>query len=72
MIGMPRITFTMHFASQTTGPMPDTRMSAHTSPNIVESSSEPRVTITVSLSPSNRMGMKVAASVQNIADQARL
>ena len=39
MIGMPRITFTMHFASQTTGPMPDTRMSAHTSPNIVESKS---------------------------------
>ena len=40
---------------------------AHTSPNTVESSSDPSVTITVSRSPSSRMGMKVAASVQNIS-----
>ena len=71
MIGMPRITFTMHLATHTNGPMPDTRISAHTSPNTVESSSEPSVTITVSRSPSKRMGMKLAASVQNIGAHAR-
>ncbi|MNV85056.1 hypothetical protein D3C71_1789770 [compost metagenome] len=45
--------------------LPETRISAHTSPSTVDSASEPSVTRIVSFAPSSSIGMNSAASLKN-------
>src|SRR3954471_12522337 len=65
MIGMPRMRLTAPFATVSMTRMPDTRISAQTSPRSVDRTSEPMVTRIVSLRPCIRIGRNSAASLKN-------
>src|SRR5262249_46991963 len=64
MIGMPRMTLTITTATITSGRTPDTRISAHTMPSAIETTSEPSVTRIVLRTPSSKMGMNSIDSVR--------
>src|SRR5882757_4556877 len=67
MIGMPRMTLIRPPLNSESARTPDTRISAHSSPRIVESSSEPMVTTMVSQTPCSRIGTNSAASCRNFS-----
>src|SRR5262249_15316158 len=64
MIGMPRMRLTRTIAVAASARMPDTRISAHTMPSTVESTSEPSVTRMVLRTPNSRMGMNSIESAR--------
>src|SRR3984893_3481416 len=62
MIGMPRITLIRPALNPDRTRTPETRISAHSSPRMVERTSEPMVTRIVSHTPCSRIGTKSEAS----------
>src|ERR1043165_2018451 len=67
MIGMPRMIVMATRLVRDRKPIGDTRISAHTSPSAVASTSEPSVTRIVSPTPCSRIGRNSPASRQNPA-----